>query len=161
MNNYIIVYNYTQAHDTKAIHDYIITMPSVNDWWHYIPNAYVVSSNSTSYQLTTPISTKFPGLLFFVTQVNLGDSNGVLIRKAWDWIQNKVNKVFKLKVKPLPPIKTGDRPAPVSMEQMLANTIVNRQGPSNLSNLFRNTPRQSGSNVFDAILRSATRGSNK
>lgn len=96
--NYLIVYNTDQvSFEPNKIHESIVNLAPGTDWWHYIPNAYLVSTNLSSKQIADRIIKSLPGLLFFVTKVDLNDVNGVLHKNAWDWINNKIKKIIKIK----------------------------------------------------------------
>lgn len=116
MNLLLITYNNTQNIDQDAIHQVIKNNPNTTDWWHYLPNTYIVKTADSSGKMTNIISSKFQGLLFFVIKIDLNDVNGVLAKDAWDWINKK--KTVKLKLvsnsslspslsKYLPPITSG------------------------------------------------------
>ncbi len=102
--NYLIVYNHTQTDIAINIHNTIISLLSVYDWWHYLPNVYIVSSPKTEKQIADLIISNHPGLLFLVIKVDVKGANGVLNKDAWDWINRKTNiQGIKLKPIPLPP----------------------------------------------------------
>lgn len=130
--NYIIVYNNSQLQfDSAVIHKFITKNLNINDWWHYLSNVYIVGAKSgvNAKNLADSITQNFPGLIYFITQVNLYDHNGVLPKNAWDWINNKIRQVFKLKPIPKPkPLSISDMfPSLQSSKSMqsLPNTLAN------------------------------------
>lgn len=102
--NYLIVYNHTQStFDTSQIHRTITEMEGTIDWWHYLPNVYIIVTEKDEKFIADKIISKHPGLLFFTTNVNLSKNNGVLNKDAWEWIRKKTGNLIKLKVAPQPP----------------------------------------------------------
>lgn len=123
MSLYLITFNNIQNVDLTMIHEVIKNNSTISDWWHYLPNTYLIETSSTSKQLADLISLKFQGLLFFIVKIDLNDVNGVLAKDAWDWINKKKSVKLKLMNRStlpsptsgyLPPIKnvypkTGNR----------------------------------------------------
>lgn len=102
--NYLIVYDHTQiSFDTTAIHETITKQLGISDWWHYLPNVYIVTSITSEKELADKIIARHPGLLFVIVNVNLTKYNGVLNKSAWDWIAKKNRTVLKIKPAPQPP----------------------------------------------------------
>ncbi len=110
MSQYLIAYNNTQGFDANSIHQVIIGIQTINDWWHYLPNLYIVTTSNTAQQIANQIIPKFNGLLFLVIRLDMRDYNGVLNKDAWEWIREKNNQILKFKTVPradsgtLPPI---------------------------------------------------------
>src|SRR5690242_13815262 len=86
---YQITYNETVFYPVGNIHNAVITMAGVSDWWHYLHNVYLVDSKQTQKQIADQIHAQFPLLNFLVVKVDLEGSNGILPKEAWDWINNK------------------------------------------------------------------------
>ncbi len=113
--DYLIVYNYQQPYfNYLEVHETIKDLP-ISDWWHYLPNAYIIRSNHTEKTLADGIIARNPGLLFLIIKVELSKTSGVLNKSAWDWINNKVRTMFKLQSTPTPQLK--------SIEQFLGGKI--------------------------------------
>ena len=93
---YSIVINPTQPIDTDRLHYIITTAIMVTDWWHYLPNMYLVNTTLNAAQMTSTLQTQFPGLLFIVNKIDPTEYNGVLPKDAWDWIQKYNNSTKKL-----------------------------------------------------------------
>lgn len=110
MNFYLISYNFTQNFDPSDLHRVITTLPTVTDWWHYLPNVYIVSTQSSANVLADRIIQSFQGLLFVVVKLDLRDYNGVLNKDAWEWIRRKNNENIKLKIVQ----NTPNYPSPLS-----------------------------------------------
>lgn len=99
--NYLIVYNHTQSLFAPGlIHNTITNMPGITDWWHYLPNVYIVTSQNDEKYIADKIIGTYPGLLFFVVAVNLNNHNGVLNKNAWEWISTKIKTVLRVKSAP-------------------------------------------------------------
>lgn len=111
MNNYLIIYNdVTGTLDKKDFHDKIVNHLSVTDWWHYIPNGYLVTTPVPSAGITNSFSYWYPGLLFLIIKIDFNDASGVLPKEAFDWIGKKKNKFVRIKQTPLPNITTSKTP---------------------------------------------------
>lgn len=96
--NYIIIFDYTQIQfETSEIHRYITTSPQVTDWWHYLPNVYIVSTGMTIQIMTQSMTRDFPGMRFFISRIDPSEVNGILPQKAWDWFKNKTQRIFNTK----------------------------------------------------------------
>jgi len=107
MNNYLIIYNdVTGTLDKKDFHEKITKHLSVTDWWHYIPNGYIVTTPVPSAGITNSFSHWYPGLLFLIIKIDFDDASGVLPKEAFDWIGKKKNPYVKIKQTPLPKITT-------------------------------------------------------
>lgn len=110
MSQYLIAYNNTQGFDPNNIHQIVVNIPTINNWWHYLPNLYIVTTDDTAQQIANQIIPKFNGLLFIVIRLDMRDYNGVLNKDAWEWIREKNNQLLKFKSVPradsgtLPPI---------------------------------------------------------
>lgn len=100
--DYLIVYNHQQSiYSPEQIHQVITSLP-ITDWWHYLPNVYIVRSSHHEKILSDGIMARNPGLLFLIIEVNLGKTDGVLNKNAWEWIKDKSKSVFSLQPTPSP-----------------------------------------------------------
>lgn len=106
MKFYLITYNDTQELDPQVFHDIIKSTATIDDWWHYLPNTYIVQTNSSSKYLADTIIARCNGLSFLIMKVDMNDFNGVLNKDAWEWIDRKIKGSLTLKIKPgtLPPV---------------------------------------------------------
>ena len=119
MNFYQITVNADQVFVPEAIHNVVINDSSIDAWWHYLPNTFIIRTmNSAAYHSNRIISA-LPGLTFLVVKIDLNENNGYLPKAAWDWINthnkqkvtyqtNPVSPVYKnvLRSLSLPPIKS-------------------------------------------------------
>lgn len=126
--NYIIVIDITQLQfDMNDIYRFITTSPKVDDWWHYLPSIYIVTTEMSAKEMADSFVTNYPGLRHFITKVDLSEYNGVLKNSAWDWLKKKTQKIFN--INPIP------RPRPVSIEDLLRRatetSIKKREDPLN------------------------------
>jgi len=122
MSQYLIVYNNTQGFDLGRIHEVVTTIPIITDWWHYLPNTYIVSSVGTAKNIADVIQSHFQGLLFFVVKIDLQDTNGVLNKDAWEWVSDKNKSVIKVRpvssvLPSLPPISPSLLPSPMTPDR--------------------------------------------
>lgn len=100
--NYLIVFNNIKMPIVNPIHETITKNIGVTDWWHYLPNVYIVISGDTEATLSNRIIARHPGLLFLIIAVDLKHYNGVLDKRAWEWIKKKGNTFVKLRSVPQP-----------------------------------------------------------
>lgn len=128
---YLITLNSSQEnYKSSDIHSSITKLPGVIDWWHYLPNTYIVETLRSVNEQTIAdyIIRKHPGLLFLVVEVNLTSHNGVLPKAAWEWITKKTKGL--LRVKPAP--------QPNDMLSFFARGTVNKpDAPLTLSDILR------------------------
>lgn len=126
---YLIIYNNLQGYwSDEEIHKSIVDIKEIANWWHYLPNAYIVDTIKSSKDLVNKISRKFPGLLFLIIKVDLKDVNGVLVKSAWEWLakQSKLKVKFKLKAKPQAKFASGAlpfKPVPIPQAKTLSDIL--------------------------------------
>jgi len=102
--NYIIIFDNTQLQfNLQEMHRFITTSPQVNDWWHYLPNVYIVDTRMTAKRMADSMRSYFIGLRFYITKLDLSDYNGVLAESAWEWMKRKTRQTFSLNRVPAPP----------------------------------------------------------
>ncbi|KKQ43064.1 MAG: hypothetical protein US60_C0008G0031 [Microgenomates group bacterium GW2011_GWC1_37_8] len=73
----------------NQVHNVIIKLPNVLDWWHYLPNSYIVETASTSKFFADKIIESLPGLNFIITKLDINEYNGYLDKRAWEWLNKK------------------------------------------------------------------------
>ena len=86
--NYLVLYD-PSIFETKTadeVHLLLTSLPGSSDWWHYIPNSYIITSSSTSSAISDHIYKAMPDMRFLIVRITIEDSNGVLKKDAWDWI---------------------------------------------------------------------------
>src|SRR3989344_540983 len=89
----LIAYNDSlTSYSKEEVHKTITTVSGTADWWHYLPNVYLLESTSNHNNIANAIIKKHPGLLFFIVRVDLSENNGVLNKDAWEWITSKSPK---------------------------------------------------------------------
>lgn len=104
--NYLIIFDdVTGTLNKNDFHDKIKNHLSVTDWWHYLSNAYIITTSVTTAGLTNSLSGWFPGLLFLIIEVSFNSASGVLPKEAFDWIRNKSGKYVRVRRSTLPNIK--------------------------------------------------------
>lgn len=92
-----ITYDSSQFYfDSQQLHDYIVGLPGIASWWHYLPNVYIVKTTNSEKAIADAILSQFNGLRFLITRIDINSSNGALPQAAWDWInnENKINRGF-------------------------------------------------------------------
>lgn len=87
---YLISFNPNLFYNSQSLHEHIINMSGVLDWWHYQDNVYLIETNTLDLRrISNLIRTKFPNLVHFITKVDLKDHAGLLPAEAWNWINRK------------------------------------------------------------------------
>ncbi|ATA67293.1 hypothetical protein CGC48_00850 [Capnocytophaga cynodegmi] len=91
---YIIIVDNSYNFDHKKFKNQIGEVNGILAWWHYMPTAYIVKvnsgiSSSDIAQFLNTLDTVFESK-FFVSEVILENSNGILPPQAWEWIQKQV-----------------------------------------------------------------------
>ena len=91
MKFYIVVFDrkpgakYTEFHETFVKHQ------AITNWWHYIKSSYIIGTEMSENELADHFtrSAEQHGLpkTHLVVRVVLGESQGRLVKDAWDWIQ--------------------------------------------------------------------------
>lgn len=126
---YSIVYNHTQPIDSDHLHNIVTTAIMTTDWWHYLPNMYLINTTLNAAQITSTLQVQFPGMLFIVNKVDTSDYNGVLPRDAWEWLQkfNNAKNLIKLK-------KVSDTSYLLPLSKLFDNGKINKnQEPMKLA----------------------------
>ncbi len=103
---YLVVVNQSQSnYNSDLVHKTLTHIPGVLDWWHYLPNVYILDApqNVDEKFIADSVIAQNPGLLFLVVAVELTRHNGVLPKAAWEWISKKTKVLFKVKPSPAPP----------------------------------------------------------
>ena len=95
---YLLVFNNNQStYSNTDIYKYISESEHIDNWWHYLPTTYILKSKNSSKSIADDIIQKFPNLLFLIIKADLNDTNGVLPKKAWDWIGSNQKRKTKIK----------------------------------------------------------------
>lgn len=138
---YLFTFNNQQPNvDTAKLHESIKSLTGIIDWWHYLPNTYLIDSTLGNKQIADTIIANHPGLLFLIISVNPSLHNGVLPKEAWAWISKKAGQT--LRVKPLPQLRS----AQTKLSDILGTTIPRQYdlptNPPTLADILRrlNTP---------------------
>lgn len=125
---YLISYNFNTTYNLNDVHNLIVTAPGVTDWWHYLPNVYLIDTSKNINEISNYIMTRAPGLLFFITNVDFKEYHGVLNKDAWTWISKKIQK--KVNIKPIrivsPAVRSLTReysPSAIEIARLLAKKL--------------------------------------
>jgi len=93
---YILTFDNTEfAHNYRIVHNTVVNLSGLISWWHYISNTYLIiideklKATDIAKRVSKKISSKF-----FISEINIQNSNGLLPEKAWDWI-NKQKDILK------------------------------------------------------------------
>ncbi|SRR5258708_7383485 len=102
MNFYMIVYNNMRLLDSEKIHTTIVGSTTISDWWHYLPNTYIIKTDSSVEYQADRIRKVIPSLLSFIVKIDLNIYNGYLNKAAWKWIREKTKVPVTYKAGPSP-----------------------------------------------------------
>ena len=92
---YILTFDRDDLRNYQIIHDKIISLPDIVNWWHYIKSSYIlIASTSNASNLQNQIKAVIPNKRFFLVEVDLINSNGWLPPKAWDWIRKHRDNLY-------------------------------------------------------------------
>lgn len=101
MNYFQVTYNnLVSGYDQNHIHEVITGNATVQDWWHYLPTAYIIQTNSSLLYQSDRIRDAFPRLNFLIIKVDTKEFNGFLKKDAWEWLRKK----NQLRIKYTPPV---------------------------------------------------------
>lgn len=93
---YILTFDRSDSLNYKAIHDKIIKMDGLVNWFHYIRSSYIlIHKEEKAYPLTKKIESIMPNKRFFLVEINLNNRNGWLPKEAWEWL-NKQAKLLNI-----------------------------------------------------------------
>ena len=77
------------ASDVRVFRNAIKDNPDIKSWWNYIPFVYLLASEQNADELSVSLYKRSGIRRFFVTQVNLAESQGLLPDEAWAWIRRQ------------------------------------------------------------------------
>jgi hypothetical protein len=91
MNYFIVVFDRTPDAKYKPFHDAFVGHRRILKWWHYIKSSYILGTDMTAEELAdhfaeTAVPNGLPST-HLVIRVTLSDSEGRLVKDAWDWIK--------------------------------------------------------------------------
>src|SRR5512132_2511243 len=74
------------ALDRKSILNFLDLQPAVLNWFAINWQAILIVSESDATALSTIIHTQFPNMLFIITEIERGKTNGWMGNVVWDFI---------------------------------------------------------------------------
>lgn len=91
---YILTFDREDNLNYKDIHDKIIAIEGITNWFHYIKSSYIFITTITSATtLQEQIMKIIPSKRFLLVEVNLKNRNGWLPPEAWSWIKKQTEKI--------------------------------------------------------------------
>ena len=87
LKSFLLVFNNSQL-ERRSILEYFDTIPSIKNWYAFLPTAVFIISAATAFQLSELFRNKFPNNNFVITEVPRGANDGWLDKAAWDFINN-------------------------------------------------------------------------
>lgn len=91
---YILSFDRDDFRNYKSIHDQIVSIEGIVNWFHYIKSSYIlITEEPSARDLAKKIRPIFPGKNYLLLEVNLNNRQGWLPEKAWDWIHKQVDKM--------------------------------------------------------------------
>lgn len=88
---YILVFDRDDIRDYKTIHNRIISIKEVINWFHYIQSSYIlITTEPSAKELAQKIQPIIPNKYYLLMEIDMNNRQGWLPPKAWDWIHNQV-----------------------------------------------------------------------
>lgn len=85
---YILTYDRDGEWDWKAIHDNIINMDGIVNWFHYVKSSYIlISTSANATDICNQLYNIIPQKRFLLLEVDLNNKNGWLPNAAWNWLR--------------------------------------------------------------------------
>jgi hypothetical protein len=75
--------------DFQQFHKKLTQLQTIQDWWQYISDTYILETYISAAELTNQIIPLLGDRTFILIEVNPGNANGRLPISAWEWINNK------------------------------------------------------------------------
>lgn len=89
---YILVFDRDDFRDYKKLHNQIISIDGLVNWFHYIKSSYIlVTTEPSAKQLAKKIQILIPNKNYLLVEIDMENRQGWLPPKAWDWIHKQVN----------------------------------------------------------------------
>ena len=93
---YILVFDRDDFLDYTNIHNKIISIEGVVNWFHYIKSSYIlITEDSSARAFAKKIQPIIPNKNYLLVEINLENRQGCLPQRAWDWIYKQVDKMKK------------------------------------------------------------------
>lgn len=89
---YILVFDRDDLRDYQSLHNKIISIQGLINWFHYIKSSYIlITEEPSAKQLAKKIQPLIPKKYYLLMEIDMNNRQGWLPRKAWDWIHNQVD----------------------------------------------------------------------
>ena len=75
--------------DYSELHNKIISMPEIIDWFHYIKSSYIIVTNVENATYLNDKLFEIFTIRYLLVEVKLANSNGRLPKQGWEWIMTK------------------------------------------------------------------------
>lgn len=87
---YALMFDRDDQTDFKQLHDKLVSLDCIKNWFHYIKSSYIlISDKPTANALDEEIKTILRQRNYLVVAIILKDSQGWLPERAWNWIENQ------------------------------------------------------------------------
>lgn len=87
---YALMFDRDDQTDFKLLHDRLVSLDCIKNWFHYIKSSYIlISDKATANALDKEIRALLKNRIYLVVAINIKDSQGWLPEKAWNWIENQ------------------------------------------------------------------------
>lgn len=94
MNNkfaYALMFDRDDQLNYKELHDKLVSLDCIKDWFHYIKSSYIlISELPTAYALDKEVREILKEKNYLIVAVKLEDIEGWLPNRAWMWIERQV-----------------------------------------------------------------------
>lgn len=91
---YILVFDRDDLCDYKTIHEKILSIEGLINWFHYIKSSYIlITAEPSAKQFAKKIQPIIPKKYYLLMEIDLNNRQGWLPQSAWDWIYKQVDKM--------------------------------------------------------------------
>jgi hypothetical protein len=84
MKVYLLVYD--EDISEKSLLTFLDTRSEIKDWMTILPSSVLLVSNRSPRQLTNLLNKKYPEAQFILTEVDTGQTDGMLPEECWSFI---------------------------------------------------------------------------
>lgn len=91
---YILTFDRDDERNYAKLHDRIVALPEVLNWFHYVKSSYIlIATVSSATILNNKLMQIMPDKRFLLIEVNLENRNGRLPKEAWEWLRRHASNI--------------------------------------------------------------------
>ena len=80
------------------IKEYIKAFPLFDGWWSHLPGIFLVTTEASAEEIADVLRPETGDTHLLVIETNLGESEGWLPSRAWDWIRRRTPSEAKAEI---------------------------------------------------------------